>query len=119
MNIDAEVLTEIKVQLQDDILYFGWLCQLVRLIKPQPIDTEYVGTVVEAVIQLHQAGTIIIGNAREVDGVVLIEPWPERDKELRARVEWEIENANERDRDFCFWIQLADHATTQPADAVW
>jgi hypothetical protein len=113
MSVDSELLAEIKDQLQDDILNFGWLCQIVRLKNPHHTEADRIGAVVDAVIGLHQDGTIIVGRARETDGTVLIDPWPERNHELRARIESAIDNATEEERDFCFWIQLAEHATRE------
>ena len=116
MNADSELLAEIKGPLQDDVLHFAWLCQSVRLMNPHHNDADQIVTVVDAVTRLRQDGTIIVGRAREADGTVLIDPWPDRDHELRARIESAIDNAHERDRDFCFWIQLAKHATREKTD---
>lgn len=116
MNIDSELLAGIRDQLQEDILYFGWLCQIVRLANPHFSDAEKVRTVVDAVTQLCEDGTIIVGGAREADGMVLIDPWPERDSELRAKIASAIHNASERDQSFCFWIQLSEHAAREQCD---
>lgn len=108
------MLAEIKDQLHDDILHFGWLCQIARLKNPHSTDAEWIKTVVDVVTSLHQDGIIIVGRAHETDGTVLIDAWPERNHELRARIESAINKANERDRDFCVWIQLVDHAVREP-----
>ncbi|MDH3718769.1 MAG: hypothetical protein OES79_11675 [Planctomycetota bacterium] len=112
MSADQELLAEIEAQLNDDILYFAWLFQIVRLQNPGYTEAQCIESVLDAVIHLHQNEIIVVGNAREIDEMVLIQPWPELNDELRARMESAIADSNDRDRDFCFWIQLTKHFAT-------
>ena len=109
MNVEQQLLAEIESQLEDDILYFAWLVQIVRQQHPAYTESECTNTVVDVVARLHRDGTIVVGNAREIDGMILIDPWPESNRKLRDRMQSEIAKANIRDRDFCFWIQLTTH----------
>jgi len=113
MTIDHELVSEIATQLTDDILYFGWLLQLARIGNPARTNVQSIEAVLDAVIQLHQTQTIVIGNAHEVDGIVPIHPWPEANQDLRKRMKKSIAEADDRNRDFCFWIQLTRHFATE------
>ena len=109
MSVDHELVAEIESQLDDDILYFAWLCQIVRIQNPAYTETRCVESVLDAVMHLIQSQTIVMGDAREIDGRVRIQPWPESNQELRTRMESAIADSTDRDRDFCFWIQLTKH----------
>ena len=112
MSVDQELLAEIESQLNDDILYFAWLSQIVRLQNPEYTEAQCIESVLDAVIHLHQNEIIVVGDARESDEMVRIQPWPELNHELRARMESAITDSNDRDRGFCFWIQLTKHFHT-------
>lgn len=85
MSAGQELLAEIVDQLENDILHFAWLRQIVRLRAPWHTETEQIKMLVDAVTRLHHKGTIIVGAAREADGIVLVDPWPEQNHELKAK----------------------------------
>ena len=109
MSVSPEVVAEIKSQLADDILHYGWLYQIVRAECPAQSDEQCVESVLDGIMLLHQSGLIVVGNAREVDGKVVVQPWQESNHELRVRLASTIAASAEMDRDFCFWIQLKEH----------
>lgn len=109
MNIDQQLVRELESQLQDDILYFAWLQQLVGQQNPSFADAECVDAVVDLVAKLHNDGKIVVGDARETNGMVLIDAWPESNHNLRDRIKSVITESNDDVRDFCFWIQLSAH----------
>lgn len=112
MSVDAQLVAEIKDQLNDDILHFAWMVQIARLLKPGQNETDGIGAVLDSVIELYNDGFIVVGPAREANGMVVIDAWPDTEHDLRARMEFEIAKyEGTQDQDFCFWIQLAaDHA---------
>jgi hypothetical protein len=102
-----QFVREIESQLQDDILNFAWLQQLVGQQNPSFTDAECVVAVVDLVAKLHNDGKIVVGDARETNGMVLIDAWPESNHNLRDRIKSVITESNDDVRDFCFWIQLS------------
>ena len=106
MSPSTDILAEIESQLQDDILHFGWLCQIAKDHCPSFTDSEIVDYVSAAVTHLAKDRVIVVGDAAESNGMVLIQPWPIRPEELPARIS---EATSSSDREFCFWIQLTKH----------
>ncbi len=111
MDIDQQIEAEIESQLGDDVLFFAWLAQLVRLQIPLLAEEDCIDMVVKLVTEMHGSGTIVVGSAQETDGVVLIDPWPESKRDLSERIRNAIAGSDHRDRDFCFWIQSTKHFT--------
>ena len=109
MNFEQQLIAEIESQLEDDVLYFGWLVQIARQQNPTYTESECADVVLDSIARLHRDGTIVVGNARETDGMVLIDAWPELNHDLRDRMESVIAESKNRDRDICFWIQLTKH----------
>ena len=110
MDIDEQLIDKITSQLEDDILYFAWIAKIARMQKPERNEADCTKAVVDSVIKLHNDGIIVVGNAYQSDGMVLINPWPEENKELRTRIESAIAKYNgSDDQNFCFWVQLAEH----------
>ena len=109
MDIDERLIEEVQSQLEGDILHFAWLVQIVHQMNPSLSDSECTDTVVALVARLHDDATIVIGNARQIDEIVLIDAWPESKHNLRDRIKSAIVDSSDRDRDFCFWIQLTRH----------
>ena len=109
MDIDERLIEEVQSQLEGDILHFAWLVQIVHQKYPSLSDSECTDTVVALVARLHDDATIVIGNARQIDEIVLIDAWPESKHNLRDRIKSAIVESSDRDRDFCFWIQLTRH----------
>ena len=109
MDINQQLIDEVQLQLEDDILHLAWLVQLVHQMNPSLSDLECVDTVVDLVARLHGDATIVIGNARQFNEIVLIDAWPESEHNLRDRIKSAIDESSDRDRDFCFWIQLSKH----------
>ncbi|MCH2182375.1 MAG: hypothetical protein MK108_10250 [Mariniblastus sp.] len=122
MPPSPELMAEIRNQLQDDILSFEWLAQIARLEFPRQSERENVAAVMEAVTRLHEQGLIMVGEAKVVDEICMIEPWPESGQALCDRLEtvtaaWpgpaaamELETAEAEQLRFCFWIQWKKHA---------
>jgi len=109
MSTEWALVTEIEMQLDDDLLYFGWLLQIVQTQNPDSTELERIASVLDAVMYLHQRKTVVVGDAIQTAGMVCIRPWPESDERLRAKLELTINDASAGDRNFCFWIQLARH----------
>lgn len=105
-----EIISEILRQLSDDVLYCGWLCQIVRLQNPTFTDQSCLDTALEAVLALHKERKIVVGDARELEGLVCIQPWSEENDELRIRLHLALSNSKDRDPAFAFWIQLRSHS---------
>jgi hypothetical protein len=101
-----ELAEEIRFQLNGDILYLGWMVQIARLQNPGGVEADWVGAVYDAIVLLASGGEIVVGNARNLDGRVHIESWPEKGQELRDRLVRSTESAVGLDRDFCFWVGL-------------
>ncbi|PZD73357.1 hypothetical protein C1752_02255 [Acaryochloris thomasi RCC1774] len=113
MNIDQQLIDEIKSQMEDDILYFGWMVQIARLQNPARIESDSINAVIEAVVKLHSDGTIVVGKTYESNGMVLIDAWSVANKDLRTQIESEVASHDSSgDQSFCFWIQLAEHYTS-------
>jgi hypothetical protein len=110
MCIDPDINAEIASQLNHDILYFGWLCQIVRDLRPSFTEYQIVECVLAAIAHLVDDQSIVIGDAKEINGTVQIEPWHTPITELHGKMTEKI--ACSRDRDFCFWIQLKRHYDT-------
>ena len=109
MPFDHQLATEIKRQLDDDILNFAWVVQIARLQDPERTEPDCVNVVLESVTELHRNGEIVVGSARNENDMVLIEPWSETGQDLRIRMMCAIEKSNVADRASCFWIQLTEH----------
>jgi len=109
MPVDQELIRKIEEQLHDDILHFGWIRQIASLRHPGNDASQCVESVMDAVLYLHQKQVIVIGDAHEIDGVVLIRPWQESGSALRNRAWSAVSESLAKDRDFCFWIQLTKH----------
>jgi hypothetical protein len=109
VTVYHQLATEIKDQLNDDILYFGWMVQIARLQNPDRTESDNVNAVLDSVSDLHREGKIVVGNAHNQNDMVLIEPWPETAQGLRTRMVSAIDTSDVDDRAFCFWIQLTEH----------
>jgi len=107
MSPTADMLAEIESQLQDDILHFGWLCQIARDHCPSVTDSEIVDCVTAAVTHLAKDRVIVVGDAVESNGIVQIQPWTIPQETLPARIAETVTGS--KDREFCFWIQLTRH----------
>ena len=107
MSPSRDILAEIESQLQDDILHFGWLCQVTRDLCPSFTDLEIVDSVTAAVTHLANDRVIVVGGAAESNGIVQIQPWIIPQEKLPARLTETITGS--KDREFCFWIQLTKH----------
>lgn len=112
MAVDQQLASEIKAQLEDDILHFAWILQIARTQKPGRTKSNWLNSVLDSVTAIHSSGDIVVGNARTAHGMVLIEPWSEVGQDLRTRMESEIEASG--DREFCFWLQNAKHFAKYP-----
>jgi hypothetical protein len=109
VSIDQQLATEITDQLEDDILYFGWMVQIARIQNPDRAESDNIRAVIDCVTELQSQGTIVVGNVRDAGGLLLIDRWPEKGQDLQARMATAIEASAGDDRLFCFWIQLAEH----------
>lgn len=101
-----EIASEIRLQLKEDILYFGWMVQIARLQNPGGVEADWVNAVFDAIVLLAAGDEIVVGKARNVDGKVQIEAWPEQGRELRERLVQSSESSVGMDRDFCFWVGM-------------
>ena len=109
MHVDHQLAAEITDQLEDDILHFTWMVQIARLQNLERAESDNISVVLDSVTALHGQGIIVVGNARDANGMMLIDPWPETAQDLRTRMASAIEQSDGDDRDFCFWIQLVEH----------
>lgn len=109
MHFDRDLAAEIRSQLEGDILHFAWLTQIACLQNSARSEADNIRAVIDSVTELHAQGKLVVGNAREVNGNVLIEPWMEAGHDLNSRMTSTVNEFSGDDRDFCFWIQLADH----------
>jgi hypothetical protein len=110
MDIQRQaIISEILRQLNDDVLYCAWLCQIVRLQNPTFTDQSCLGAVLDAVLALHQEGKIVVGDALELQGRVCIQPWSDENAELRIRLQSALSQSEDQDSAFAFWIQLRQH----------
>ena len=121
MNFDQELAAEAKEQLQDDLPAFSWLVQMARQLDPGRTEPQNVEAVIDCVVHLHGQGTVVVGNAGLKNDLCVIEPWPESEHALRARLEsvtaaWQgpkpamqLKTAEAEKLRFCFWIQLTGH----------
>ena len=110
MTINEQLIAEIISQLEDDILSYGWMIQIAQQQKPERSEAECTNAVLDSVIKLHNDAAIVVGNAHQSDGMVLINPWSEQNDELRTRMASEILKYNESDdQAYCFWVQLSVH----------
>lgn len=114
MAVDQQLVSEIKAQLEDDILHFAWILQIARTQKPGRTESNWLNSVLDSVTAIHSSGDIVVGNARTAHGMVLIEPWSEVGQDLRTRMESEIEASDGDDFEFCFWLQNAKHFAKSP-----
>lgn len=105
MHKVEQLADEIRFQLKEDILSFGWMVQIAQLQNPKDAPAAHVNAVFEAIILLRASDEIVVGAAKNVAGHVRIEPWPEQGEELRSRLIQTSDSATGLDRDFCFWIQ--------------
>jgi len=99
-----ELAKEIEFQLKEDILYFAWMVQIARTQNPGGTEADWANAVGDAIILLQSTNEIVVGTAKQVNGRVEIEGWPEKGKDLRERMNRCRESAAGRDRDFCFWV---------------
>jgi len=99
-----ELAKEIEFQLKEDILYFAWMVQIARTQNPGGTEADWANAVDDAIILLQSTNEIVVGTAKQVNGRVEIEGWPEKGKDLRERMNRCRESAAGRDRDFCFWV---------------
>ncbi len=109
MRVDQELVHEIEKQLRHDILHFGWIRHIASLQHPDYDAARCVEFVTDAVVYLHEKQVIVIGDAHETDGVVLIRPWRESESALRRKIQSAVSESSPKDRDFCFWIQMTTH----------
>lgn len=110
MSPSPDLLADIESQLQDDILHFGWLCQIARDHCPSFTDSQIVDSVAAAVTHLAKERVIVVGDVAESNGIVQIQPWTSPQEKLPARLTETITGS--KDREFCFWIQLTKHYVT-------
>ena len=104
--LDQRLFDEIKLQLEDDILSFGWLRQLANTQNSERPESECVDAVISTVLKLHSDRQIVIGNAYESDNTVLVSSWTETNDVLAAKMRSEtIRLDGTDDQQFCFWIQ--------------
>ena len=101
-----ELANEFRFQLKQDILAFGWMLQVARLQHPGGVEADWVNAVFDAVVRLKAGEEIVVGTARNIDGKVQIEAWPEQGRKLRERLAQTSESSVGLDRDFCFWIGM-------------
>ena len=105
MYTEQQLVAEIRDQLDDDILHFAWMVQISGIQNPDRSEKGNIRAVINFVTKLHGQGEIVVGCARDANGIVLIDPWPQMGQELRRRLVSTIEESDHKDRDFCFWIQ--------------
>ncbi|MEZ6093257.1 MAG: hypothetical protein R3C03_03320 [Pirellulaceae bacterium] len=109
MDFDVQLENEVRSQLNDDILSFGWMCQIARLQNPLLSEQDSTDAVIDCLMGLHKDGLLVIGTAFQKNGMVLIDAWMQAGEELRKRMTSEIaKHIDSTDRDFCFWAQLSD-----------
>jgi hypothetical protein len=111
MALDDEVLTrEIQLQLDGDLLSYGWLRQIVRELYPAIQKKMVTALVYESVARLFDSRIAIIGNACEIDGVVRVVPWSGNRDEVLDKLKsfmWGAgENPSQEDLNG-FWIERA------------
>ena len=81
-----QLIDEIKVQLDSDILDYGWLRQIVRD-NSRIRDPDTITTLVSnAVTELYQSGLVVIGEARNVSGVVRVIQWNGTREDVLAKL---------------------------------
>jgi len=105
---EQRLIDEIIDQLDDDIHHFAWMVQISRLQNPDRSDSDNIRAVIDSVMELHSQAKIVVGNARDANGIVLIDPWPEIGQELRLRIASALAESDGKERDFCFWIQRVE-----------
>ncbi len=75
MAISSQLSYEILEQLRDDILSYGWLCQMVRDQKPDASKKEVDGIIENSCRLLLEKKQIVIGNAVLVGEIIEIHPF--------------------------------------------
>jgi hypothetical protein len=109
MNSTLNLEAEIREQLEDDILYFGWLRQLAESEMESASPNQRQDAVLDISVRLVDASVAVLGSAERQKDLVVIQPWSERGHALRERIQKCIVSASTADRDFCFWVQLKKH----------
>ncbi len=108
MNTSSSFRDEVLRQLKTDILSFGWLSQIAER-EFHYTASESKHYVFEVVSALADTGVAVIGAAR-IDGeIVLIDPWTESGAALKERMAHEVDAAPPGDKEWAFWLQLAEH----------
>ena len=97
---------EVVKQLHDDILSYGWLRQIAETQFGIPTNASSQREILDVFVSLIDSGSVVIGEARNEDGMVLIHSWSERGESLMTRIETVLEEASEEDRNWVFWLQL-------------
>lgn len=100
---------EVELQLEVDILNFGWLRQIAERDYGHKVGAESNRAVFDLVQALVGLGIALVGSARNDGERVLIHPWHERGEALREKLGREVNGASPKDRDWVFCLQLAKH----------
>ena len=78
VHAEQQLVAEITDQLDDDILHFAWMVQISRLQNPDRPASDNIRAVIDAVAELHGQAKIVVGNAHDANGMVLIDAWTEK-----------------------------------------
>lgn len=109
MSIDEDLVADILHQLQNDILHFGWMVNMVKRHQPDFTEQQAIDKLLQVVVQMHADGQIVVGQSNSKDGVMVIDAWPEKGQQLLERLVETIGQYEDLARDFCFWIEDAKH----------
>ena len=110
MGVDENLVEDIEQQLQNDILHFWWMVNMVKRHQPELDDQQATAKLFDVLVQMHAADKIVVGETKKTkDGKVAIVPWPEQDQRLLERLVETIGQHKGLARDFCFWIELSKY----------
>ncbi len=108
---EEELILEIQQQLDSDVLSYGWLRQIVRDFDPRIDKHTITKLVYEAVVRIYDSGIAIIGNAKQIDGMVIVVPWNGTRDELLEKLDNFITQAGDtpsQDDLNGFWLERLD-----------
>ena len=106
INAQSQFVTELRLQLDSDILEYGWIlqvagdCQVASDVIPVTITTA----VYNAVAALLEEGAAEIGDAEDVGGYVTVHPWQGSFDERKSRLKEVIDRLG---------------TTPEPGDGFW
>jgi hypothetical protein len=82
----TEFTNEIRTQLEDDILEYGWIAQIARDYFPEFDDQQLAEEICSAIRDLLETRYAVIGDAVAKNGLIEIREWPGSIDEKLSRV---------------------------------